>query len=99
MERLGNGLIPGGKEKDKARQAVTPTNPFGNDPEGEEPHDDHTVPQKIFYVTRWKHDQNVLFWTRVPDKVIRDDDLRYDTWRLHGSCDLSRRRSSNFRKA
>ena len=31
---LGKGLIPGGKEKDKARQAVflTPTNPFGDDP-------------------------------------------------------------------
>ena len=56
---LGNGLIPGGKEKEKTRQAVflTPTNPLGNDPE-EEPHDDYTVPQKILYVTRWKHDKN-----------------------------------------
>ena len=37
---LGHGLIPEGKEKDKARQAVflTPTNPFGNDPEEEERH-------------------------------------------------------------
>ena len=40
---LRNRLIPGGKEKDKARQAVflTPTNPSGNDPEEEEPHDDY----------------------------------------------------------
>ena len=39
---IGHGLIPGGKEKDKARQTVflTPTNPFGNDPEEDEPHDD-----------------------------------------------------------
>ena len=37
---LGNGLVPGGKEKDKARQAVKLTNPFGNDPEEEAPHDD-----------------------------------------------------------
>ena len=31
------GLVPGGKEKDKARQSVflTPTNPCGNDPEEE----------------------------------------------------------------
>ena len=38
---LGKGLIPGGKEKDKARQAVflTPTNPFENDQKVEEPHD------------------------------------------------------------
>ena len=46
---LGNGFIPGRKEKDKARQAVflTPTNPFGNDPVEEGPHDDYTVSQKV----------------------------------------------------
>ena len=64
---MGNGLIPGGKEKDKARQAVclTPTNPFGKDPEEEEPHDDYTVPQKVPYGTHWKHDQNAVFWVRL----------------------------------
>ena len=42
------------KEKDKARQAVFPTqtNHFGNDPEEEEPHDDYTFPQKIPHATR-----------------------------------------------
>ena len=61
---LGNGLIPGGEERDKDRQAVflTPTNPFGNDLEEEEPHDENTVPQKIPYVTRWKHVQDAVFW-------------------------------------
>ena len=45
---LGKGLLPGGKEKDKARQAVflTPTSPFADDPEEEEPHDDFRVPRK-----------------------------------------------------
>ena len=45
---MANGLIPGGEEKDKARQTffLTPTNPCGNDPKEEEPHDDYTVPQK-----------------------------------------------------
>ena len=64
---LGNGLIPGGKEKDKACQAffLTPTNLFGNDPEEEEPHDEYTVPQKVPFVTRWKHDQNAVFWVRL----------------------------------
>ena len=64
---LGKGLIPGGKEKDKARQAVfrTPTNPFGDDPEEEEPHDDFTVPQKAPHVTKWKFDQNAVFWVRL----------------------------------
>ena len=42
QEILGQGLIPGGKEKDRARQALflTPTNHFGDDPEEEEPRDD-----------------------------------------------------------
>ena len=64
---LGNGWIPGGNEKDKARQAVsgTPTNPFGNDPEGEEPHDACKVPQKVLYVTRWKHDHHAENWKRL----------------------------------
>ena len=64
---LGKGLIPGGKEKDNARQAVflTPTNPFGNDLEEEEPHDVFTVPQKAAYVTNWKYDQNAVFWVRL----------------------------------
>ena len=45
---LGKGLLPGGKEKDKAPQAVflTPTSPLADDPEEEEPHDDFRVPQK-----------------------------------------------------
>ena len=34
---LVSGIIPGGKEEDKARQAVTPLNPFGRDPEEEKP--------------------------------------------------------------
>ena len=51
---LGHGLIPGGKEKDKYRQAVflTPTNPFGHDPEEEIATNDFTVPQRVPYITR-----------------------------------------------
>ena len=46
--------MPGGKEKAKARQAVflTSTNPFGDDPEEEELHDDFTVPQKASHVAK-----------------------------------------------
>ena len=71
---LGNGLIPEGHEKDKARQAffLTPTNPCGNDSEEEEPHDDYTVPQKVPYVTRWKHDQNALYLIRLSKRRIKD---------------------------
>ena len=66
QSEMGSGLIPGGKEKDKARQAVflTPTNPFGNDPE-EGAHDDCTVPQKVPYVTRWKPYHDAVFWIRL----------------------------------
>ena len=41
---LGSGLILGGKENDKSRQAVffTLLDPFGNIPDEEKPHDDHT---------------------------------------------------------
>ena len=51
---LGNGFIPGGREKDKARQEVflTQTNPSGNDPEEERAHNDLTVPQKALYITK-----------------------------------------------
>ena len=41
------------------------TNPFGNDPEEEDTHDDFTVPQKAPYVTRWKHDQDARYWIRL----------------------------------
>ena len=53
---LGSGIIPGGKEKDRARQAVFPTPRilFEKDPEEEKPHFDYTVPQKIPCETRWK---------------------------------------------
>ena len=48
---LGSGLILGGKESDKARQAVfvTPLNPFGENADEEEPYDDYTVPQKVHH--------------------------------------------------
>ena len=64
---LEHGLIPAGKEKDKARQAVflTPTNIFGDGPEEEKPHDDFTVPQKASYVTKWKYYQNAVYLVRL----------------------------------
>ena len=58
--RIRNGLLLGGKDKDEVRQAVfpTPTDPYGNDPEEEAPHDDCTVPRKAPYVTSWKRNQD-----------------------------------------
>ena len=70
-------MILGGKETDKARQAVflTPTNHFGNDLEEEEPHDDYTVPQKVLYVTRLKHNQNIVYCVRL--SKARDQGLEF----------------------
>ena len=59
---LGEGLILGGKEEDKARHAVflTPTNPSGDDSEEERPHDDFTVKKNALHVTKWKYDKNAV---------------------------------------
>ena len=68
-------IIQGGKEKDKARQGVflTPLNPFGKNPEEEKPNFDYTVPQKAPYETRWKHNQNAVYWDRL--KKAQDQGL------------------------
>ena len=52
---LGSGLILGGKENDKSRQAVffTPLDPSGNNPDEDKPHDVYTVPLKVHYKTCW----------------------------------------------
>ena len=60
---LGSGIIPEGKEKDRARQAVflTPLTPFGKDPKKNKP----SVPQKVPYETRWKYNQDAENWVRL----------------------------------
>ena len=52
---LESGLIPGGKENDKTRQAIffTPLNLFGENLDEENPHDDYTIPQKVHFHTYW----------------------------------------------
>ena len=64
---LGSGLIPSGKESDKARQAVffTPLNPFGENPDEEELHDDYAVLQKVCYHSHWKRNQDAVYWIRL----------------------------------
>ena len=66
---LGSGIISGGKEEDKARQAVflTPLNPFEKDPEGETPHSEYTVLQKAPYETNWKRNQDAVSWVRLKE--------------------------------
>ena len=93
---LGKGLIPGGKEKDKARQAVfpTPTNPLVDDLEEEVPHDDKTVPQKAPCVTTWKHNQDAAHWSTtaksfgsrniiLANRIICNHGTHNNTRRMH----------------
>ena len=109
---IGKRTDPGEKEKDKARQAVllTPTNPFGNDPEEEEPHDDfhsstestsccclETWPRRSFLHTVIKSAGSRI--GILENEIICIYDIRYNTWRLYWSCDLSKRRKRKFRKA
>ena len=74
---LESGIISGGKEEDKARQAVfpTPLNLFGRDPEEEMPHFDYTVLQKVPYQTRWSRNPNAENWVRL--KKAKDQGLQF----------------------
>ena len=76
---LESGIIPGGKEEDKARQAVflTPLNPSGKDPEKEKPHSDFSVPQKVPNETKWKRNQDAVHWVRL--KEAQEPGLQF--WR------------------
>ena len=74
---MGSEISPGGKENDKERQAVffTPVNPFGNAPEEEELHFDHTVPQQVHDQTCWKRNQDAV--KRVKLSRAQDQGLRF----------------------
>ena len=72
---FGSGLIPGGKENDKSRQAVffTSLDPFGNNPDEEKHHDDYVIPQR-------KHTTKLIGntikmpykWKHYPELKIKD---------------------------
>ena len=61
---LENGLIPGGKESDKALQTVffTPLNHFGENPNEGAPSDDFTIPKTAHYHSHWKRNQDAVYW-------------------------------------
>ena len=86
----GCGIIPGGKENDKARQVVffTPLNPFGNAPDEEKPHDNFTVPQKVHHTTCWKHNHDAEKWI----KLSRPQDQGVQFWQTKSFAIISARR-------
>ena len=64
---LDHGLIAGGKQAKERRQTVffTPLNPCGKDDEAEAVHGDMTVPRKFHYCSRWRHDQDAVYWRNL----------------------------------
>ena len=65
---LRSGIIPGGKEEDKARQAVFLTQliPSVKGPEEEKPHSDCAVPQEAPFETKWKRNPDAVYWQSWP---------------------------------
>ena len=109
---LGSGIILGRKKNDKARQPVflTPLNPWGNVPEEEKPHFDCTVLQKVPHETRWKRNQDAVYWVRLSTA----QDQRLQLWQTKSFAIMAyatiprdcidrvtaeNRGSSNFREA
>ena len=73
---LKSGLIAGGKESKEGRQTIffTPLNPFGDNPDEEEPCDDLSKPRKVHCYSTWKNTQDAVHWinlARAQDKGLR----------------------------
>ena len=71
-----SGLIAGGRESKEGRQTIffTPLNPFGNNPDEEEPSDDFSKPRKVHYHSKWKSRQDAVCWinlARAQDKGVQ----------------------------
>ena len=104
-------MIPGGHGGDKGRQTVffTPLNPFGGDSDEEELHDDDTVPQKVYYHSHWKRNQDAVYWRNIiqstrsriailADEVSCNHRSQSCASRLHSQSFFSKRRSNTVRK-
>ena len=107
----GSGIIPGGKENDKARQAVllTPLNPFGNDPDNEKKKkktswwshcsSEGTLPNLLETIKMQKKESGRSRISILSDKINCNHLLRHSARRLHLPSDFSQRRSTIIREA
>ena len=88
---LKSGLIAGGRESKEERQTIffTPLNPFGDNPEEEEPSDDLSKLRKVHHHSKWTHTQDAVYG--VTSARAQDKGLRI----LHLQSDFSKR-VSNF---
>ena len=64
---LKSGLIAGGRESKEGRQTILfePLNPFGNNPDDEEPSEDVSKPRKVHYHSTWKSRQDAVYWINL----------------------------------
>ena len=73
---LKSGLIAGRRESKEGRLTIffTPLNPFGNNPDEEEPSDDLSKPRKVHCHSKGKNYQDAVHWinlARAQDKGLR----------------------------
>ena len=88
---------------------MTPLDPFGDNPDEEEPGDDLSKPRKVHYHSKWKNTQDAVNWVnlaRAQDKGLRFWQTRspcrkctqLSTGRLHVQSDFSNREKEYYLK-
>ena len=80
------GLAAGGKEIKEGRQTVLfpPLDPFGSDAheEEEEPSEDCSEPSKVHHQSRWRREQNAVYW----EKLSRAQDHGLQFWQTKSNA-------------
>ena len=77
-------LIAGGRESKEGKQTIflTPLNPFGDTPDGEEPSDDSSKSRKVHYHSEWKSRQDAIHW--INSAGAQDKGLQF--WQTRSSA-------------
>ena len=70
----GSSLEVARAEKED-RLFFTPLNPFGYNPDEEEPSDDLSKPRKVHYYSKWKNTQDAVYWVNFAGE--QDKGLRF----------------------
>ena len=83
---LETRLIARGRESKEGRQTIflTLLSPLGEKSDEEEPSDDLSVPRKVHYYSKWKHDQDAVYWVKCSQ--AKDQGLQF--WRTKSNTIL-----------
>ena len=87
---LTSGLIAGGRKNKEGRQTIffTPLNPFGYDPDEEEPGEELSKPRKVHNHSAWKKTQDAVNWVslaRAQDPGLRFQQTKSNAAIVHNS--------------